>query len=138
MFRGGVALMKRFNLIFSLCTLLVIGLGSYYVPENAFFWLASVDNGTQAVRAFLVVMVLAQLLTYPPRHLLLRLLTGITALTTVVWALRMSTFMNTPIFDTVVLLQTAIALGISALERPLEEPAFVRVPPLRPTHGRKV
>lgn len=130
--------MKRFNLIFSLVALLAMGLGSTYAPNDSFFWLASVDTGTQAVRVFLIFMILVQLLTYPPRHMLVRLLTGATALTAAVWALHMSTFMNTPIYDTVILLQTAIALGISALERPLDEPTYVRAVPLRTTHGRKV
>lgn len=130
--------MKRFNLIFSLVALLAMGLGSYYEPNSSLFWLASVDMGTQVVRAFLIFMVLTQLLTYPPRHIVVRLLTGATALTTAVWALHMSTFMNTPIFDTVVLLQVAIALGISALERPVEEPAFVRPTRIEAAHNRKM
>ena len=130
--------MKQFNLIFSLVALLAMGLGSYYAPNDSLFWLASVDAGTQAVRALLVFVILVQLLTYPPRHMLVRLLTGVTALTTAVWAQHMSTFMNTPIYDTIILLQTAIALGISALERPLDEPTYVRAAPLHTTHGRKV
>lgn len=113
--------MKRFNLWFSLVALLAMGIGSYYAPDGSFFWLASTDIGAQIIRMGLVLLISVQLFTEPPRHFTIRILTGLTAITTAVWALHVSTFMNTPIFDTVVLLQTAIALAISALELPGEE-----------------
>jgi len=119
--------MRRFNLWFSLIGLLSIMIGSYYAPDSPFFWLASTDVGAQMVRMGLVLMISVQLLTEPPRHMAIRILTGLTALATAVWAVHASTFMNTPIFDTVVLLQTAIALGISALEFTHDE--------LRETHA---
>jgi len=108
------AVMRRFNLWFSLVVLLSMGIGSYYSPDGSFFWLASTDIGAQMVRMGLLLVISVQLFTEPPRHVAIRIFTGLTA--TAVWAVYVSTFMNTPIFDSVVLLQTAIALGISALE----------------------
>jgi hypothetical protein len=110
--------MRRFNLWFSLVVLLSMGIGSYYAPDGSFFWLASTDIGAQMVRMGLILIISVQLFTEPPRHMAIRLLTGATALAAAVWAVHVSTFMNTPIFDTVVWLQAAIALGVSALELP--------------------
>lgn len=130
--------MKRFYLWFSLVVLLAMGFGSHYTPDGSFFWLASSDLGAQALRIFLAMIVLVQLFTDPPRHLAVRALTGVVALTTALWALHVSTFMNTPIFDTVVLLQTAVALAIAALERPVDLPQVARSIPLHIVPIRKM
>lgn len=130
--------MKRFNLWFSLVVLLAMGIGSYYAPDGSFFWLASVDMGAQVVRMVLILLLSVQLFTEPPRHLAVRLITGAAAIGTAVWALQVSTFMNTPIFDTVILLQTAIALGVSALELQGESEEVPQVVALHTVHTRKL
>jgi hypothetical protein len=130
--------MKRFNLWFSLVVLLSMGIGSYYAPDGSFFWLASVDIGAQMIRMGLILLVSVQLFTEPPRHIAIRLPTGATAIATAVWAVHVSTFMNTPVFDTVVLLQTAIALAISALELPDREFRETQVIAAETAYLRKV
>ncbi len=114
--------MRQFHLGFSLVMLITMGFGSYYMPDGAFFWLASGDAAMQLVRIALSLIILVFMLTEPPRHMLVRSLAGMIALATAAWALHASTLMNTPIFDTVILLQTAIALGIAALEVSVAQP----------------
>lgn len=70
----------------------------------------------QIVRIVLSLILSVFILTEPPRHMLVRSLAGLISLSTAAWAIHASTLMSTPIFDTVILLQTAIALGIAALE----------------------
>lgn len=108
--------MRQFHLGFSLVILITMGFGSYYMPDSAFFWLASSDVVMQVVRAVLSVVILVFMFTEPPRHMIVRSLAGVLALATVAWALHTSTLMTTPIFDTAILLQAAVALGIAALE----------------------
>lgn len=130
--------MRRFNLWFSLVVLLSMGIGSYYSPDGSFFWLASTDIGAQMVRMGLLLVISVQLFTEPPRHMAIRVLTGLIALATAAWALHASTFMNTPIFDTIVWLQTAIALGVSALELPDEGLLQSHIIASQTAHMRKV
>ncbi len=121
--------MRQFHLGFSLVMLITMGLGSHYMPDGAFFWLASSDMTMQVVRIVLALVILVFMLTVPPRHVLVRSLAGLISLSTAAWALHASTLMSTPIFDTVLLLQTAIALGIAALEVPAPQPEVThRVP----------
>lgn len=108
--------MRQFHLGFSLIMLITLGFGSFYAPDGAFFWLASSDIMMQIVRIVLSLILLVFILTEPPRHMLVRSLAGLISLSTAAWAIHASTLMSTPIFDTVILLQTAIALGIAALE----------------------
>lgn len=117
--------MRKFNLWFSLIALLVVGIGVYLSPWQGVFWLASPDLSAQVVRGVLAFLVIVQLITEPPRHLIIRTLTGIASIGTAFWALHTATFMSTPIFDSLLFLQTAVALGITALELPSNEHDFI-------------
>lgn len=109
--------------------LITMGFGSYYMPDSAFFWLASGDMVMQLVRVALCLIILVFMLTEPPRHMIVRSMAGLIALATAWWALYASTLMSTPIFDTAIMLQAAIAIGIAALERSIPLPHVAhRVP----------
>ena len=114
--------MRKFNLWFSLIALIVIGVGTYLSPGEGLFWLASPEMSAQIIRGGLAVFVILQLITEPPRHAVIRALTGVASMATAAWALHTTTMMTTPIFDTFLYIQAAIALGITALELPEGEP----------------
>lgn len=130
--------MRQFHLGFALVMLITMGFGSYYMPDGAFFWLASGDVVMQLVRIALSLIILVFMLTEPPRHMIVRSMAGVIALATAAWALHASTLMNTPIFDTVILLQAAIALGIAALEAPAAQQQIARQLPMHINYMVKV
>ncbi len=109
--------MKKFHLCISLIALLGTMIGSIALSQNIFFALVDQSLQAQLLRGFLSCLMLAQLLTSPPRHALLRLFTGMTALVVSVGAMTsLLTVASTSVVDTVILWHAAIALGITALE----------------------
>ena len=122
--------MRKFNLWFALLALITLGIGSYVSPYEGIFWLASPDLGAQIIRGSLAILIIIQLITEPPRHMLIRAITGLVSIATAMWAVYTTTMMSTPLFDTILYIQAAIALGITALELPTDEPQIISDTPL--------
>lgn len=117
--------MRKFHLWFSLICLLILGIGVYFMPDNPMFWLVSGEVSSQIMRGVLVAAVVIQLVTEPPRHIALRAVTGAVAALSAGYAFYTISLLGNPIFDTIIFLQTAIALTITALELPSEEPRII-------------
>lgn len=118
--------MKKFHLWVALIGLLALGFGSFLMPDSGAFWLTSSSLEMQAVRIALIVVVTIHLVTNPPRHLVIRSLTGGVAIMTLWYALTSLSQMNTPLFDSLMLMYVSIGLGIAALELPAEHTIFIR------------
>jgi peptidoglycan/LPS O-acetylase OafA/YrhL len=125
--------MRRFHLWFSLASLIALMLGTAYQFNNTFMWLASTELFAQILRGVLIAVVVAQIITLPPRHIALRAATGFTALAAALYGINALFAPHSPVVDSFVFLQTAIGLGISALEyNPKEEqtPIILRRTPV--------
>ena len=119
--------MRKFLLWSTLVGLITLGIGSHLQPDQGLFWLSNPDLSTQIVRGVLAVFIIIQLATEPPRHLLIRISTGMTALVAAFWSFYSLTLMSTPIFDFMMFMTSAIALGVAALElTPKDKASIVR------------
>ena len=109
--------MKKSYLYISAGALTGTTLGAAFFASNIFFAFANTGITFQALRIALLAFVLAQLVTNPPRGTVLRVLTGLVATVTGIGTIAyLVGFANVGLLDVFVLLYTAIALGITALE----------------------
>ena len=108
--------MRKFLVTFAFFALLDVLFGSYFMPETPVLWLTNNDTVTQAVRLVLVVILGAQLVTKPPRALLLRSITMASALCALGFGVYTLNGVSSPIVDTLLFLQAGLALAITALE----------------------
>lgn len=106
-----VVLMMSF---LALNILLVFGLFS---PNSTIMWLASTSINFAILRMTLMIVLVALLVTKPPRNVLLRVFIGFLSVGLASWSLA-STYNNQMKFmDTLVILQTCISAGLIILER---------------------
>src|SRR5579863_4902443 len=102
--------MGKLLISLSILCLLILAAGTHYMPNDPVFWLASTAKFYQITRLIVVAMLSLQLLTSPPRHIWLRLLTGGVALTVITWTFRMSYISQMPALDTLAFLSASIAM----------------------------
>lgn len=111
--------MKKTHIYISALALIASVLGATFFSSNIFFAFASTSFSMQIVRLALLGLVLAQVVTDPPRHPMLRTITGGGATVAVVSALGLLfSVSSVGILDIVVMLHAGVALGITALELP--------------------
>ena len=109
--------MTKMLLLLSLICLGVLAVGTALFAQNPAFWLASGASADQYIRAALMLVLVLQLSAKPPRHVVLRLLSGALAAGVGVWAVEM-TYANQMLFlDAMSFMSAAIAIGVTALER---------------------
>ena len=116
--------MGKILLVLSLISLLLLGVGTTFYPGDPVFWLASGSSAYQHIREILSFVLVLQLLTRPPRHLLFRLLAGVLALAAGSWTIEATYASHMAIFDSLCFLSAAFAIGITALERKAVTPGL--------------
>ncbi len=108
--------MSKLLLLLSFLSLVILALGTAFLHNNTIFWLASGSPVYQYVREILATVLFVQLITHPPRHIVFRLLAGLTAMLVGGWALAATYNGSMPFLDTLSLLASASAIGVTALE----------------------
>lgn len=113
--------MRKFYLWFSLISLLFLGLGTHFMGSNIIFAFAASNDTAQIMRLGLAAVIISQLVTIPPRHIALRVATGLTALMTAGYGMSLFFSGYSPLLDVCAYIMVGIALGISALELSTED-----------------
>ena len=108
--------MRRLLLFFAAIGLSLLAYGTAFYPDFAAFWLASGELHYQVVRMFLAGALFIQFVTHPPRNVHFRVLCGVIAVSSGVWAIQQTYVFEMMIFDTLAILAASIATGITALE----------------------
>lgn len=113
--------MNKALLLSAVIALAVLGIGTAMRPNNAAFWLASSIHSFQYVRTILGMVLLIQLSTHPPRHLLFRLIAGTLAAAVGIWAVQQTYAYHMEILDTLAFMSASLAVFVAALERNVSE-----------------
>jgi hypothetical protein len=103
----------------ALLTLIFLAFGTQIAPDSPMFWLASSTIGYQVVRFGLMLVLLLQLCTDPPRHKTFRIISAVVSGLTAFWVLRATYNNHMMLLDSLSLLASSIAIGVTALERKL-------------------
>jgi hypothetical protein len=98
--------------------LLITGLAA---PDSPIMWLAATSSGYAELRSVLMILLVALLVTTPPRNVMLRSLVGASAITLFSWCL-LGTYNNQiQIVDSLAFMLVSVATGLAALEQGFEE-----------------
>lgn len=109
--------MGKALLVAAFAILAFLAFGTENASDNSMFWLASSETGYQVVRFGLMLLLILQIATNPPRHRVFRAISMIVATTVSVWTLS-ATYNNQMLFlDSLSLLASSTAIAITALER---------------------
>jgi hypothetical protein len=119
--------MGKTLLLISFLCLGFVSIGTSIFPQNPMFWLASAAPSYQYLRELLVFVLVIQLTTSPPRHMWFRIISGAVALVLAIWCVRQTYDNQMQLLDSLSLLGTSIAIGISAIERKANILALVRI-----------
>jgi len=84
--------------------------------QNPMFWLASTMPAYQYLRESLVLVLVMQLTTSPPRHMWFRIISGAIAVALAIWSVQETYNNQMQLLDSLSFLATSVAIGISALE----------------------
>ena len=104
-------------LLFMSFVILVFLSGSVALfPQNPMFLLASTSSIYQHVRELLSFILLLQLVTRPPRHVWIRVLSGTIALASGIWTIDATYLGQILPLDSLAFLGASIAIGVTALE----------------------
>lgn len=109
--------MSKLVLILSLLSLLILLSFGIADPNNPVVWLASTSTNFGILRIALIAVLLALLLTNPPRNIYFRGFVTILSTTLVAWSLGATYANEMKFLDTLSLLQVSISAGLIALER---------------------
>ena len=109
--------MGKLLLVLCVVSLSFMGIGTAVIPTDAMFWLASGALLYQKIRFLLILLLLLQFITNPPRQLWIRTFTGLTAGVIGVWTIQATYTMSMPALDTFAFLSASIILLVTALER---------------------
>lgn len=115
--------MGRILLLLSFFSLALLVVGTALWPQDPTFWLASNSASYQHVREVLMSVILLQLLTRPPRHVIFRFMAGAIAVSVGFWSLIASNAFSMHFMDTLGFMSAAVAVFITALERKAEDPS---------------
>lgn len=86
-------------------------------PSNPVMWLASTTMSFEILRAALMVIIFALLVTEPPRNAYLRAFVGIVSITLMSWSLSSVYQNHMPITDAMLMIAIGLSMGITVLER---------------------
>jgi hypothetical protein len=109
--------MGKLLLVLALVGLIILFFGTSLLPQNPDFWLASGGSMYQYMRGLLALVVVLQLTTRPPRHVWLRLVSGVIALAVGIWTIEATYSDHMLILDTLCFISASVAIGVTALER---------------------
>jgi hypothetical protein len=108
--------MNKLLLFLSFVSLVVLAVGTSVAPNSQIFILASNSAAFDYIREGLAAILLVQLVTKPPRHVIFRLLTGSIALVVGGWAVLSALNGTMPVLDVLSIASAATAIGVTTLE----------------------
>ena len=109
--------MSKVILLMSFFALNILLLFGLFAPNSPVMWLASSSVNFAFLRMVLMLVLVALLVTKPPRNIVFRICVGFLSVGLVSWSL-VSTYNNQMmLLDTLVILQTCISAGLIILER---------------------
>lgn len=115
-------------IVLSLIGLLILCLGTALFPQSPVLWLSSALPIYQYLRESLVLILLMQLATRPPRQIWFRLISGVIALSLASWSIEATLYGRMFFFDSLSLLGASIAIGVSAIEHKISILGLVKLP----------
>lgn len=101
----------------SLIALLIIGVGTYVAANNPMFWLASAAHSYQYLRIAAGAIIILQLMTAPPRHVVFRIIAGVFAVVLGGWAIHQTYDYHMALLDSAAFVGSSLAIVATALER---------------------
>lgn len=110
--------------ILALLGLLLLSLGTSRFSQFPAFWLASGASLFQYIRELLIVILTVQIVTQPPRHMIVRVVAAFVALTIGTWAIKSTFTYGMQPLDTLGFIGATLAIGVTALERRDPSPYF--------------
>lgn len=108
--------MGRTVLLLSFISVIFLIGGTLIAPQSSMFWLASHAINYQYLRAILGFVLIFQFMSRPPRQFWFRLFSGLVAITIGGWAIVATYTFHMQFLDSLLFLQTAVAIGMTALE----------------------
>lgn len=103
--------------VLSFLGLAVLVVGTLYAPQAPEFWLASGSLTYERIRMVLMFVILAQLVTRPPRHLAFRYLAGGIGIAVFIWVVAATYAYQMLFLDAAAFTAASIAVVVTALER---------------------
>lgn len=102
-----------------------IGIGilllvSLVAPDNPMVWLANTSASYNQLRFGMLAVLLALLVTNPPRNIYFRAFVGLLSLGVVSWTLSQTYQNHMELLDTLSILEVGISAGITVMEPDLE------------------
>jgi len=114
--------MGKLLLFLSLGILVFLSVSAALFPQNLMFLFASASSTYQHIRELLAFVLILQLVTRPPRHAWIRVLSGTIALAAGIWAIDATYIGQMLLLDSLAFLGASIAIGVAALERRIITP----------------
>jgi len=108
--------MNRLLLFLSFISLMFLVIGTAFFSSDPVFWIAASGVQYQVIRLSLAFVLWVQLATRPPRNMFFRLLAGLISLGVGSWTITATAGNHMPFLDSLSLLSSAIAVGLTALE----------------------
>ncbi len=90
-----------------------------FAPDSPVMWMATTSDLYTGIRLVAMLMLIALLLTHPPRNIYLRMVIGSLAVVLASWTLSMTYQNKMQFLDCLSLLQVSISTGLAVLERDL-------------------
>ena len=115
--------MGKLLLLLSFGILVFLSVSAALSPQNLMFLFASTSSTYQHVRELLAFVLMMQLVTRPPRHVWIRVLSGTMALAAGIWTIDATYFGQMLALDSLAFLGASIAIGVTALERRIIPPS---------------
>ncbi len=108
--------MSKLLLLLSFMSLVILAIGTTFFANYPLFQLASSSSFYEHIIEILASILFLQLITHPPRHLVFRVLSGLVAISIGGWTIAVTYASLMPLLDTLSLLASAAAIGVTALE----------------------
>ena len=109
--------MAKALLVAAFSILVLLAFGTENASNNSMFWLASTGIGYQVVRFSLMLVLLLQIATNPPRHRVFRAISIMVATSVAAWTLTSTYDNKMQLLDSLSFLASSIAIAVTALER---------------------
>ena len=114
--------MGKLLLLLSFGILMFLSVSAALFPQSIMFLFASTSSTYQHVRELLAFVLMLQLVTRPPRHVWIRVLSGTIALAAGFWTIDAMYIGQMLLLDSLAFLGASIAIGVAALERRIITP----------------
>jgi len=108
--------MSKLILFLSFLSLTFLFIGGLLFPGNSTMWLAADGTGYAILRLTMMIVLLALLITNPPRNISFRIFVGFLSTGLGVWALTSTYQNNMQVLDGASIMLASISMAIAALE----------------------